>query len=87
MDIEVLDLAFKLIHDCRDLLEIHGVQSFVQRLGDLTHAFGHLLESKEKAFVTYVSYTLCDMKIVDLESFISTQKNMSLIQTVQLTEH
>lgn len=43
VDVEVLNLALKLIHDRRDLLEVHGVQSFVQGLGHLTHVFGDLM--------------------------------------------
>lgn len=42
VNIEVLYLSFKLIHDSRDFLEIHGAQSFVQGFGHLTHVFSHL---------------------------------------------
>lgn len=42
VDIKVLDLGLKLIHYCRDFLEVHGVKSFVQGLGHLTHAFSDL---------------------------------------------
>ncbi len=53
MDIEVLDLAFKLIHDCGDLLEIHIRQGFVQSLGHLAHVFGHLMTQMPDYILCY----------------------------------
>lgn len=44
VNVKVLYLTFKLIHDCRHLLEVHRVKSFVQSFGHLTHVFGHLVE-------------------------------------------
>lgn len=44
VNIEALDLTLKLVHDCRDLLEIHGFQSFVQGLCHLAHIFADLME-------------------------------------------
>lgn len=61
VDVKVLNLAFKLIHDCRDLLEVHRAQSFVQCLGHLTHAFSHLMKKKQKDKTRNVScfYSIC----------------------------
>lgn len=42
VDVKVLDLGLKFIHNGRDFLQVHGLQGFVQGLGHLTHAFSDL---------------------------------------------
>lgn len=48
VNVQVLDLTFKLVHDRWDLLQVHGAQSLVQSLGHLTHTFGHLRAERWK---------------------------------------
>lgn len=60
VDIQVLNLGFKLVHDSRDFLEVHAVQSFVQGLGDLAHIFGHLTVQKcMQKFIIYQQQVDC----------------------------
>lgn len=51
MNVQVLHLTLKLVHDSRDLLQVHGVQSFIQSFGHLGHVLGHLKNAEHSRTV------------------------------------